>query len=501
VALQRIIINIGGGKVRDEVLEGRKHLVVNAVILKEAVLEGSEGAIFYPEEEISAEPASWDGQPIVVYHPEDEDGKPTTAKRKEVFNASKIGVLLETEYDEKLRTECWFDEQRTKEVDVRIYNAIKKKKKVEVSTGLDATLVDKEGEFGGAKYKLVATKIKPDHLAILPDKIGALSVAMGGGLFANALNKEAEGFATVAMRSLQESVKGIGITFVDNEISFSDTSHQLSDLLSREHGEPGKYWQGWISDVFPDYVVFWNDGKMWRQNYTVTDDVVALSGKAVEARRVISYVTNSKPEEGSMAFEKKKFVDRLITNGVAPESDREKLMAADDKVLSIFETELDAREAEAKKKPAPIVEEEKPKIENKKKEPEEELTEDELVKRLPKRLRRVLNRAEQKEKEEKERFVKIILNNKTNRFKKEYLEGLDPEVLEGMAQLAGPSKKAEEEDDEDSPLVKRKNNYIGNAGGIFEEPPEEKEDDEDILVPLGEPKFGDPRKRTDRDDD
>lgn len=50
---QTIILNIGG-KFRREELEGRPHLVVPAVILKESVLNGSKGPIFYPAEEIEA---------------------------------------------------------------------------------------------------------------------------------------------------------------------------------------------------------------------------------------------------------------------------------------------------------------------------------------------------------------------------------------------------------------------------------------------------------------
>lgn len=499
----QIIANTSG-KYRREKLEGRDHLVVPCVMLKEAVLEGSAGALYYPADEIETSPEAWNGMPIVIDHPEIE-GESVTARQAEVFNTRKVGVLLETEAEDgKLRTECWFDEERTKAVDKRVYNAIVKKKKMEVSTGLGGEVEDKKGTFNGTAYTGVVRNFKPDHLAVLPDKIGALSVKQGGGLFTNALSKEPEGFQQVAARSITEAVKGLGITLIENELSFSDVSRTLCDLLSSEYGEPGKYWSGYVVDVFEGYVVFRNGDTTYRQDYTSTNDQIALTGEPVEVRRTVSYVTNaSETEMAKKLSDKKKFVDRLITNGVAAEGDREKLMATDESILAMFETELDAKEAEVAKgkaKPELVTNEEKPKV---------KMTEEEWLDAAPKRLKRVLNRAEKREEDEKEKHIAVILNAEGNKFKKEWLENQDPDTLEGMAEIASKSQKGAkkkgdaDEEDEDSPFVtnsRNRFNYEGNAGAF--QPAgedEEEEEDEDVLEPLAGPTFKDPRKASTRD--
>jgi hypothetical protein len=60
---------------------------------------------------------------------------------------------------------------------------------MELSTGLyvDAELTP--GDWKGEEYVAIARNLRSDHLAILPDKIGACSVADGAGLLRNEVRK------------------------------------------------------------------------------------------------------------------------------------------------------------------------------------------------------------------------------------------------------------------------------------------------------------------------
>lgn len=493
-----IIVNLGGKKYRREDLEGRPHLVVPCAMLREGVIAGSEGAVFYPADEIEKSVGLWNGMPIVVNHPE-EDGVNVSARSKSVFNQTKVGVLLETEYDEKLRAECWFDEARVKEVDVRVYNAIVKKQKMEVSTGLDADSDEKKGKFGAEEYKFSVSNLRPDHLAILPDSIGAMSVKMGGGLFANAA-KHPEGFATIMNRSIVEAVKPLGVTVsVDNELSFSDTTRAVCDLLAAKYGKPGKYWNGYIIDAYEDHVIFamGYDGPTYRQDYSEKDDQITLSGEASEVRRVISYVTNSKEESG-MPFNKKAFVNKLIANGDAAETDRDELMKTPDKILALWDTQQEAAQVEEVEEEEEVEETPAPKVKTKKVKatPKEEvavtnsakkLTEEEWLDTAPKSLQRIVNRAKTQEKARKDQYITKIMNSKSNRLKKEWLEEQDVDALEGMAALV-PSANDRDDEDNDSPLA----DYSGNAGSIQNS----RDDDEgDDMTPVSAPTFTDPRRK------
>ena len=485
--LHRIVMNIGG-KLRRAKLEGRDHLVVPCVMLKEEVIAGSEGAYFYPEAEIAKNPDDWNGMPIVIDHPE-VDGEFISARNAEVYNARKVGTILNTQHDGKLRTECWFDAERTRQVDRRVYNAIVKRKKMEVSTGLGMDVDDKVGEFNGKAYKGTARNFKPDHLAVLPDKIGACSVAMGAGLFAN-MAKQPEGFQVVMMRSIEKAATHLGVKIAANEISFGDAARVLSDLLSEKYGKPGKYWRGYVIDIYDGYVVFENDGETYRQEYTKTKDKIALSGDPVVVRRVVTYTANATPaptQEPTMPskFDKKKFVDRLIANGDAAETDREKLMAADETVLAIMETTIGEEvtpEVKAKTEPETV-----PVATNAKK-----MTEEEWLAAAPKRLVKIMNRHEAQENAARDQHItKLLATNGKKKFKKEWLEKQDTDTLEALASMVVTANARDEDEDDESPFEA---DYTAAAGTVTANSKDDDEDDPDQMTPLSAPAFKDPRK-------
>lgn len=337
--LERITINIGGGKVRKEKLEGRDHLVVPTVLLMEQVLNGSSGPIFYPHAENKKGVAAWNHMPIVINHPE-VDGSPVSARTPDELNSRKVGVVLNAAADDatkKIKAECWFDVDRLKATDVRIYNNVVKEVPTESSTGLFLNADPVKGKFGDTHYDHVARDQNPDHLAVLPDKVGALSIKMGGGLFANA-DKESESHQQVQQRTAENALKAVGIEFVGNELSFNTTTRHLSDILARNHGEKGRYWEGWVEDVFSDHVIFRDKGKTWRQDYTANDKGVSLKGSAVEVVRTVSYTPAATANAAGLSTETLKMdrtakITSLIGNGYA-ETDRAWLEKLDDATLA-----------------------------------------------------------------------------------------------------------------------------------------------------------------------
>lgn len=186
---ETILFNVGGKKPTYQTLEGKRYLVVSMAMLTEGVHSGSNGPLYYPKEELAKTPVVWNTKPIVVYHPE-QNGKGVSATLPEILETRKVGMVMNTKFDNKLRAEAWLDEAKLKKVDKRVLNSIQKGEMVEVSTGLFTDNIQKEGEWNGEKYKAIATNYRPDHLAILPDRVGACSIADGAGLLQ--LNEEAK---------------------------------------------------------------------------------------------------------------------------------------------------------------------------------------------------------------------------------------------------------------------------------------------------------------------
>lgn len=188
--MERIVANISG-KTRIDFLQGRKHIVANVVMIVPGVLNGSRGPLYYPPEEVTANVSRWNNIPLLKDHPY----TPDSAKTPSILNSQGIGVVLNAYVEgEKLKAEAWFDIERTKNVDERIYSKLQKNEPFELSTGLEGDEDEKSGTTqNGKDYRAIYRNYRPDHLAVFVDKTGACSLEDGCGVLVNVTtNKESE---------------------------------------------------------------------------------------------------------------------------------------------------------------------------------------------------------------------------------------------------------------------------------------------------------------------
>lgn len=171
-------------KIAIKELEGRDHYVVPMVMITVGVHAGSNGPVFYPANELQNSVPFWNGKPIVVYHPSQYGH--TFAGDPEVFTRQRIGTIFNTRFDgHRLLADAWIDVGRVGIVDPRVERAIRTKSIMEVSTGLTFEMGVDPGVHNGREYHTEASRVAPDHLAVLPDLRGACSVADGAGLCRN----------------------------------------------------------------------------------------------------------------------------------------------------------------------------------------------------------------------------------------------------------------------------------------------------------------------------
>lgn len=173
---------------RKEELGGRLYYVAPVTMLVSGVLNGSEGPLFYPQEQINANPDAWNGMPIVTPHPSDEEGNPVTARRPDILQKYGIGYVYHTKVEtaeSPLAAEAWIDVENTKRIRPDILTRLEAGDPIEVSTGLYTMNhpAPEGANHNGVGYQWVATNFRPDHLAILPDDVGACSNADGCGIF------------------------------------------------------------------------------------------------------------------------------------------------------------------------------------------------------------------------------------------------------------------------------------------------------------------------------
>lgn len=170
------------GVPRHEPHEGRDHLVVPVVMIKEGVLNGA----LLTANEFGKFTGAWNGRPVPVLHPE-QNGEAISANSPRVLERT-IGKLFNTHVDgDKLKAEAWLDVEKSKGLGhgPMIATLEAGTQGMEVSTGYFSDAEDSQGDHNGRPYTSIHRNIRPDHLALLPGEIGACSWEDGCGVRAN----------------------------------------------------------------------------------------------------------------------------------------------------------------------------------------------------------------------------------------------------------------------------------------------------------------------------
>lgn len=182
---------------RSETIGGREFVVATAVILREQVLNGSDGPLFYPLSEINQDIGVWNGYPLVAPHPwtlnEKGEKVHVSARSPQVANRFQVGVVYNDRMEGTQRlVDAYFDVQNANRIDPRIIPAVLAGKPINVSTGIFTGKLVENNEYGGKKYTHRVKGIKPDHLAVLMNEKGACSVTDGCGINVNASKMSSE---------------------------------------------------------------------------------------------------------------------------------------------------------------------------------------------------------------------------------------------------------------------------------------------------------------------
>lgn len=173
------------GEIRTASLHGREHLVVPVAMLMEGVIHAVNAPKpeFVPLRSLAQAPTGWNGRPAMIGHPA-EDGVQVSANDPVILEESGVGVIFKARLNgKKLWVDAWIDPERAEKVDggSRLLEKLRANEPIEVSVGALVTLDATEGVYAGQRYAGVWKEIIPDHLAFLPDGIGACSIAMGCG--------------------------------------------------------------------------------------------------------------------------------------------------------------------------------------------------------------------------------------------------------------------------------------------------------------------------------
>lgn len=135
----------------------------------------------------------WDGMPLVVNHPTDAAGGAISANDPDVLATYGCGHVYRTQYLTTMRqgyaltraqAEIWVDVGHVRTLGDDAAQALamlETATPLEVSTGFFCHTDYRVGSFLGTPYTMVHTDLRADHLALLPNSVGACDWAHGCG--------------------------------------------------------------------------------------------------------------------------------------------------------------------------------------------------------------------------------------------------------------------------------------------------------------------------------
>ena len=165
--------------------QGRQYLVAPVVMLVAGVHEAEDLKACYSPDELEKSSEKWNEKPIFVGHPHPANQETLRSMHRQ------IGVLRNTRYRSgELVAEAWIEVAAADHTDLRIVQAIRNEKAMEVSVGFTASYSNVTGQYRTENFDALIRDISPDHLALLPDGQGVCSVFKGCGLLRDRLRFE-----------------------------------------------------------------------------------------------------------------------------------------------------------------------------------------------------------------------------------------------------------------------------------------------------------------------
>jgi hypothetical protein len=161
---------------------GKEFMVAPCIALVPGLLKGEMVTL----EEVRASYQDWRDIPVVINHPYNAQGKAISAIDPNIIAERGVGHIAHVSMDDdRLKFNVWIDVAKSMELggDARkAMDMVKNGEPLEVSTGYFAVSRDKRGIHNGEIYSAIQEQIVPDHLALLPNGIGACSWVHGCGM-------------------------------------------------------------------------------------------------------------------------------------------------------------------------------------------------------------------------------------------------------------------------------------------------------------------------------
>ena len=328
----KVNVQLSNYKVSRRKYNGKDYMIIPVTMMVEGVHNGSQGPILHEIGELGKIPESYNGIPIVINHPVNGEGAAIPANSPEVLEDCSVGIVFGSfTEDAALKAQAWLEELKLQEKYPDLYERIDDGEEVEVSLGVFTDNTEELGEWNGESFIAKAKNHRPDHLALLPNSVGACSLKDGCGLGVN--SKDVKKSDKLFRKLLKQ---GFAIHSIGNNEGqgYYELMSMVSDKL-RSMDTQSTY--HYAEEVYTDSLIYNVSGDnkrtMYKQAYKIEGGKIEFVGEPIEVHRKVEYViniNNNSKKEDKMSKENKcpkcvEKINALIANKESgfTEEDRE----------------------------------------------------------------------------------------------------------------------------------------------------------------------------------
>lgn len=295
---------------------GKEYISVPAVIMVEGVHHGSQGKVLHTAEYLSVNVEDWDDIPVTITHPMKGGNYVGVAECPEYIT----GHTTHTVWEDGLKTELVLDVNKLSKISPKTLNSLQANEPIEVSIGTFSENIEEKGTFKGEDYDAKTVSYIPDHVAILPDDIGACSYVDGCGIrvYKKGENNMNEKQLTEARKIVRDNRFTLEM-YKDKPIGLA--RNYVNGLETDEY-----YF--WLLDVTENSLVYEKstkngEGKMktYMREFTVDGDQLVVSDEEIEVVGEFVYKKVGEKEEEEEATDTGKEEEDEATE---KEEDKEK---------------------------------------------------------------------------------------------------------------------------------------------------------------------------------
>lgn len=446
---------------RTESIKGIDHLVVPVIMMVEGVHSGNNGPILYTAEELSSFVNAWNGQPVVINHPEDENGNPVSANSPGIVESYSVGTIYNARMDGvRLTAEAFINLSNIKDISAQAIQMILDQRPMSVSIGVFTELDEVEGDWNGEHYIGVARNYRPDHLALLPESEGACSWDDGCGIRVNQRNSLLTKNNMTHEKKVKLEEYGVLLTLEGKTVSLFDNSELLENeagyrevsqaIQSKLDSFDSPVIVNYLEEVFDSYFIYRvvnrenGQGELYKRNYQMLDNgTLQIEEGVAKVTKKVTYeviqnnglirtkINNSitKQKGGTQMNGEVKAspckVNALIANEATKftEADREWLNTLEDSVLD----KMTPKEVAPKTVEVPVTEAQIVAVLNSEKDPNAFID-----KYMPEGMRESVKSGIRLNQEKRDNLIKGIVAN--SKFVEDNLKGWSTEDLEKLSE-------------------------------------------------------------------